>query len=283
MYESYYGLREKPFALVPDPAFMFPSRHHQFALMMLEYAVMNRASFSLLTGEVGSGKTMLIRRLLARLGDDIKVGLISNTNRHFGKLLQWVCLAFGLEFRDKDAADLYQTFVDFLVQQYAAGRRVLLIVDEAQNLDALLLEELRVLSNVNADQHLVLQTILVGQPELRDALRRADLSQFAQRISTDYHLPTLTMQETRLYVRHRLSVAGGNPDLIETDAIDLAWSRGGGVPRLVNQLCDTALVYGFAEQRERIDLAMMAQVVEDRTAGGIFPSVGCVLTMPATL
>jgi type II secretory pathway predicted ATPase ExeA len=274
MYESYYGLREKPFALAPDPAFLFPSRHHQFALMMLEYAIVNRAGFSLLTGEVGSGKTTLIRQLLARLKDDIRVGLISNTNRQFGKLLQWICLAYGLEYRNKDDADLYQTFVDFLVEEYAAGHRVLLIVDEAQNLDVMMLEELRVLSNVNADKHLVLQTILVGQPELRETLRRTDLRQFAQRIGTDYHLPTLTMQDTRLYVRHRLRIAGGDPELFETEAVDLAWTRSGGVPRLVNQLCDTALVYGFADQRSRIDLAMMAQVVEDRTAGGIFPMFG---------
>jgi general secretion pathway protein A len=271
MYESYYGLREKPFGLVPDPAFLYPSRHHQFALMMLEYAVLNRASFSLLTGEVGSGKTILIRQLLTRLGPDIRAGLISNTNRHFGKLLQWVCLAFGLEFRGQDDAGLYQTFVDFLIEQYAAGKRVVLIVDEAQNLDPAMLEELRVLSNVNADQHLVLQTILVGQPELRETMRRRDLRQFAQRISTDYHLPTLTMQEARLYVRHRLSVAGGNPELIDSDAVDLAWSRSGGIPRLVNQLCDTALVYGFADQRQRVDLATMEQVVQDRTSGGMFP------------
>jgi general secretion pathway protein A len=124
---------------------------------------------------------------------------------------------------------------------------------------------------VNADQHLVLQTILVGQPELREVLRRRDLRQFAQRISTDYHLPTLTMQETKLYVRHRLSVAGGNPELIDSDAVDLAWSRSGGIPRLVNQLCDTALVYGFADQRQRVDLATMEQVVQDRTSGGLFP------------
>lgn len=272
MYESYYGLREKPFGLVPDPAFLFPSRHHQFALMMLEYAVLNRASFALLTGEVGSGKTMLIRQLLRRMGDDVRAGLISNTNRHFGKLLQWVCQAFDLEISGRDDAELYQAFVDFLIQQYREGRRVVLIVDEAQNLDPSMLEELRVLSNVNADQHLVLQTILVGQPELREALRRRDLRQFAQRISTDYHLPTLSMQETRLYVRHRLSTAGGDPELIEMDAVDLAWTRSGGIPRLVNQLCDTALVYGFADQRQRVDLATMQQVVEDRMSGGLFPT-----------
>jgi type II secretory pathway predicted ATPase ExeA len=248
--------------------------------MMLEYAVMNRAAFSLLTGEVGSGKTTLIRQLLARLRDDVRVGLISNTNRHFGKLLQWVCLAYELPYKGKDDAELYESFVDFLVAQYAAGRRVLLIVDEAQNLDPMMLEELRVLSNVNADKHLVLQTILVGQPELRDTLRRGDLRQFAQRIGTDYHLPTLTMQDARLYVQHRLTVAGGDPQIIETDAIDLVWSRSGGIPRLVNQLCDTALVYGFADQRPRIDLELMAQVVADRTAGGVFPTLG--VAAPAT-
>jgi type II secretory pathway predicted ATPase ExeA len=274
MYESYYGLREKPFALAPDPAFLYPSRHHQFALMMLEYSIMNRAAFSLLTGEVGSGKTTLIRQLLGRLKNDVRIGLISNTNRHFGKLLQWVCLAYELPYRGKDDAELYESFVDFLVAEYAAGRRVLLIVDEAQNLDPTMLEELRVLSNVNADKHLVLQTILVGQPELRETLRRSDLRQFAQRIGTDYHLPTLTMQDARLYVRHRLAVAGGDPELIEVEAIDLVWSRSGGVPRLVNQLCDTALVYGYADQRRRIDVELMAQVVTDRTAGGVFPSLG---------
>jgi len=274
MYESYYGLREKPFALAPDPGFLYPSRHHQFALMMLEYAIMNRAGFSMLTGEVGSGKTTLIRHLLGRVTDDIRVGMISNTNRKFGKLLQWICLAYGLAYRDKDDAALYETFVDFLVQEYAAGRRVLLVVDEAQNLDPEMLEELRVLSNVNADKHLVLQTILVGQPELRDTLRRTDLRQLAQRIGTDYHLPALTMQDARLYVRHRLSVAGGDPELIDTEAVDLVWTRSGGVPRLVNQLCDTALVYGFADQRSRIDLELMSQVVADRTAGGIFPTIG---------
>jgi type II secretory pathway predicted ATPase ExeA len=271
MYESFFGLREKPFALTPDPAFLYPSRHHQFASMMLEYAVVNRASFSLLTGEVGSGKTMLIRRLLTRIDQDIRVGLMSNTHPGFGSLLQWICLAFELDYRGREDAELYGTFVDFLVQQYAARRRVLLIVDEAQNLDPQLLEQLRVLSNVNADKHLVLQMILVGQPELRATLRRPEMRQFAQRISTDYHLPTLSMQETRLYVRHRVTVAGGPAELIDSDAIDLVWTRSGGVPRLINQLCDTALVYGFAEQQQRIDLTLMGQVIDDRAESGLLP------------
>jgi general secretion pathway protein A len=283
MYESHYQLRAKPFSLAPDPGFLYPSRHHQFAAMMLEYGIMNQAGFFLLTGEVGSGKTLLIRQLLGRIGADTKVGLISNTNRNMGRLLQWVSMAFDLPYRGKDDAELYEQFADFLIAEYAAGRRALLIVDEAQNLDALMLEELRVLSNVNADQHLVLQTLLVGQPELRTTLQRRDLRQFAQRIGVDYHLPALTVEESRDYVRHRLRIAGGDPDLIDSDAIALAYRHSGGVPRLINQLCDLALVYGFAEQRPRIDGEIMSQVIADRSRGGLFvpptrdelrPSVG---------
>src|SRR5262249_10464288 len=160
----------------------------------------NQAGFFLLTGEVGSGKTLLIRKLLLQLGGDTTVGLIANTNKHFGRLMQWVSLAFGLPYKEKGDTELYEQFSDFLIAEYAAGRRVLLIVDEAQNLDLLMLEELRVLSNLNADKNLVLQTLLVGQPELRETLARRDLRQFAQRISIDYHLPALSPQETHDYV-----------------------------------------------------------------------------------
>jgi type II secretory pathway predicted ATPase ExeA len=270
MYEAFYRFREKPFSLTPNPEFLFPSRHHQFAAMMLEYGIVNQAGFFLLTGEVGSGKTLLIRQLLSRIGADTTVGLISNTNRSLGRLLQWVSMAFELPYRGKDDAELYEQFAEFLIAEYAAGRRVLLIVDEAQNLDLLMLEELRVLSNVNADQHLVLQTLLVGQPELRKTLQRRDLRQFAQRIAVDYHLPALTVSETGEYVRHRLRVAGGDPNLIDDEAIALAYERSGGVPRLINQLCDLALVYGFAEQLVRIDVEIMAQVIADRSSGGLF-------------
>jgi general secretion pathway protein A len=272
MYETYYRLREKPFSLTPNPEFLYPSRHHQFAAMMLEYGIVNQAGFFLLTGEVGSGKTLLIRQLLGRIGAETTVGLISNTNRNLGRLLQWVSMAFELPYRGKDDAELYEQFADFLIAEYAAGRRVLLIVDEAQNLDTLMLEELRVLSNVNADQHLILQTLLVGQPELRTTLQRCELRQFAQRIGVDYHLPSLTIEETRNYVQHRLRVAGGAPELIDNEAIDLAYRHTDGVPRLINQLCDLALVYGFAEQISRIDVETMAQVIADRSKGGLFSS-----------
>jgi general secretion pathway protein A len=272
MYESFYGLRERPFALTPDPAFLCLTRQHAMALTLLEYGLASHAGFCLVTGNVGSGKTTLIRHWLNRLdAADTVVGLITNTNRGFGKLLQWVCLAFGLEHRGLDDAALYETFVDFLVRQYALGKRVTLIVDEAQNLDAPQLEELRVLSNINADKHLVLQTFLVGQPELRETLRRPELRQFAQRISVEYHIGGLSIAEAHHYVRHRLQVAGGRVDLIQDDAVDVAHLGSAGVPRLINQLCDSALVYGFSDQLPQVGVETMLQVIRDRQRGGLWP------------
>lgn len=273
MYEHFYGLREKPFALAPDTAFLFLGRHHRHALTMLEYALLHGAGFAVVTGEIGSGKTTLIRHLLKSANDGLAVALITNTHRAFGALLPWVAHALGLEPGSRSGAELYEAFVDHLVRTYSAGKRSVLIVDEAQNLGPKTLEELRVLSNVNAEKHLLLQTILVGQPELRETLRRSDMLQFAQRIAIDYHLGALRSDETHAYVRHRLVVAGGSAELISNDAVDLVYARTGGVPRLINILCDTALVYGFAEQKARIDAELMAQVVEDRLAGGLLPLV----------
>ena len=271
MYEDFYKLQRLPFALTPDPAFLYRSRHHNFALAMLRYGVMSRAGFCLLTGEVGSGKTLMVRQLLDNLGAEVTVGLINSLTRESGRLLQWVNLAFELEHESRDDATLYQLFVGFLLREYAAGRRVVLIVDEAQNLSEAMLEQLRVLSNVNAGKHVVLQTFLVGQPELLDTLRQPQLRQFAQRINIDFHLQPLDSQETVAYVRHRLRIAGGSPDLFTVGAIVLVHEASGGVPRLVNQLCDTALVYGFAEQQAGIDSDLMRQVIDARLAGGVFP------------
>jgi type II secretory pathway predicted ATPase ExeA len=270
MYESHFRLREKPFSLTPDPAYLYLSRQHKFGAAALEYGLITHAGFSLLTGEVGSGKTLLIRKLLANLGPEFRVGLISNTSRDFGGLLQWVCLSFDLDYHQKTVAELYELFVTFLASTYGSGSRVLLIVDEAQNLSASQLEELRVLSNVNADKNMVLQTVLVGQPELRETLRQPRLRQLAQRISSNYHLPALSQPDARLYVQHRLQVAGGAPDLIRGDAVDLAWQYGGGIPRLINQLCDLGLVFAYGDNLNFVDLATMQAVVDDRIAGGLW-------------
>lgn len=272
MYEAHYGFREKPFSLLPDPSFLYLSRKHRMALAMLEYGLANQAGFTVVSGGIGTGKTTLIRHLLNNLEQDITVGLISNTHRSFGELLQWILLAFNLDYRDKGKVELYQAFVDFMIQEYARNRRTVLIVDEAQNMAPETLEELRMLSNVNADKDQVLQVVLVGQEELRDTLRRPDLVQFAQRITVDYHLTPLTAEETRDLIRHRLEAAGGDPELFTEEAAAIAHRFSGGVPRLVNLLCDTALVYGYAEQLERIDADLMQEVVREKQAGGLFPA-----------
>ncbi len=270
MYESFYGFREKPFSLLPDAGFLYLGSKHRMALTLLEYGLMNQAGFTVVSGDIGTGKTTLIRHLLDQMDDSVRVGLIANTHSTFGDLLQWISLAFELPFQGKTKVEMYQAFVDFVIDAYAAGQRTVLIVDEAQNMSAETLEELRMLSNINADKHQVLQVILVGQRELRDTLRRPDLVQFAQRIAVDYHLEPLTREETTGYIAHRCRVAGGRAELFDAGACDAVHDFTGGVPRLINLLCDTALVYGYAEQRETIDAGLIREVGHDKEQGGLF-------------
>ena len=271
MYRRFYGLREKPFALRPDARFVYLAKHHMRALLLMEYGLLNEASFLLITGEIGSGKTTLIRCLLDRLDKSLVVGLVSHTSRGSGRLLQWVCLAFGLDVKGKEDVELYDDLVHFLIDVYAQGKRAVLIVDEAQNLGSGRLEDLRLLSNLNSDQDFLLQMVIVGQPELRDLMRTPQLRQLAQRVGADYHIGALSAEETARYIMHRLRVAGGRPDLFTPEAMALAHSCSRGIPRLINQLCDTALVYGYSDPRPNIDVALMEEVVRDRLSGGIFP------------
>ncbi|MEJ0087418.1 MAG: AAA family ATPase [Pseudomonadota bacterium] len=269
MYETFFGLREKPFALAPDPEFLFLGRHHRRAMILLDYTLSSGTGFALVTGRVGCGKTTVIRSVLARASQEFTVGLISNTHSGFGNLLPWVARAIGMKDIAPSESELYEKFVDFLIAEYAAGRRVVLVIDEAQNLGAAGLEQLRVLSNVNTGKDLLLQTILIGQPELRATLAQPQLRQFAQRIAIEYHMEALSREETHAYVRHRLGVAGGNPALFAAEAVELVHARTGGVPRLINQVCDTALVYAFGEQRSPVDAGIVADVLDDRSAGGL--------------
>jgi general secretion pathway protein A len=271
MYESFYGFRSKPFSLLPDPEFLYPSKKHRMALTLLEYGLMNQASFSVITGDIGTGKTTLIRQLLNQMERDTVVGLITNTHQSFGELLQWILLAFNLECPSKDKVDMYKTFMDFLIKQYAANKRVILIVDEAQNMSHQALEELRMLSNVNSEKDQILQVILVGQPGLRDNLRDPRLEQFAQRITVDYNLEPLGADDTREYIHHRLRVAGGSHEIFDDEACDVMFRYSGGTPRLINLLCDTALVYGYAEQTLRIGRQLAEDVVRDKQLGRIVP------------
>jgi type II secretory pathway predicted ATPase ExeA len=275
MYKSFYGFKEKPFSLLPDPAFLFYSVKHRRALAMLRYGLMNQAGFTVITGEIGSGKTTLIRQLLNEIESDqgATVGIVSNTHRTFGELLEWVLLAFKLEYRGKKKVELYQTLAEFIAREYSQERRTVLIIDEAQNLDAEALEELRMLSNINANKDQLLQLILVGQPSLREILRLPELHQFAQRIAVAFNLKTLSLEETWQYIRHRLEVAGGDPNLFDTKACAAVYYYTQGTPRLVNVLCDTALVYGYGEQKQRIDVDIICEVVREKVKEGILPVI----------
>jgi type II secretory pathway predicted ATPase ExeA len=272
MYKDYYRLKQKPFTLLPNPEFMFMSKQHSLALSVMDFGLLEEAGFIVVTGDVGAGKTTLVRHLL-NMSDENKVtiGLVSNTLRSFGELMQWILLAYGLEYQNKSNVELYQTFVEFLVSEYAKGKRVVLIIDEAQNMDVTTLEELRVLSNINADRDQILQTILVGQPQLRKTLKDESLEQFAQRIVADYHLERLGKIDIIEYVKYRLRVAGGSPDIFDDHALNYIVYYSKGVPRLINLLCDMSLIYGFVQQKLKIDSEIVAEVVRDKLKGGLSP------------
>lgn len=271
MYKTFYGFQEKPFSLTPDPAFLYLSKQHEMALTMLNYGLQSEAGISVITGEVGSGKTTLIREMLKTISADYDVGLISNAHSAFGDLLQWVLMAFNISTEAKDKASRYQVLVDFLIKNYAENKKTILIIDEAQNMDVETLEELRLLSNINADKHLVLQLVLIGQPELLEMMQRHELRQLAQRVSVDYKLKALGYKETIAYIKHRLVIAGGKETLFNKYAIAAVYYHSGGVPRLINTLCDFALVFGFSESLSNINLEIMLDVIKGKQYGGIFP------------
>jgi type II secretory pathway predicted ATPase ExeA len=275
VYEKFYRLLGNPFALTPDPAYFFLGRQHQRALTLLEYSLHQGTCFALISGEIGSGKTTVVNFLLRRVQRGLRVGLMTNTHPGIGTLLPWVMQSLGVATPrgNTTASDLYAAFAQFLERERRARRRAVLIIDEAQNLTADALEELRVLSNLNAGDALVLQTILVGQPEVRATLRSPGMRQFAQRIAVDCHIAPLTHEETHQYIAHRLGVAGGSPGIINFEACQRVHASTGGVPRLINQVCDTALVYGFAEQRNPVDAEIIELVLRDRGEGGLLPLI----------
>jgi len=269
MYEAYYGLREKPFSILPDPELIYWGPNHRLAYSMLEFGVMNSAGFTVITGEIGSGKTTLVRRLLRKLNPNINVGLISNTPHGRKELLQWVMMSLNQPFDDK-YSQLFFRFQEYLRDQHSQNRRTLLIVDEAQNLQPDAIEALRMLSNINADKEQFLQLILVGQPQLKKLLSSPALVQFAQRISADYHLKSLTSGEVTRYIDYRLHAVGARDPLFSNEACASIAEASAGIPRTINILCDTALVYGFASQQKLITKKLVDLVIEDKQNFRIF-------------
>ena len=274
MYESFYGLKEKPFNLLPDPEYLFMSQGHENTYTHLEYAIAENKGFVVITGEIGSGKTTLINFLLERIGEDIDIGLINNTYVRPTQLIKMICKEYELEVEGMDKTEMIELFRGFLMRQFAERKRVVLIIDEAQNLSAETMEEIRMLSNLEAEKHHLLQMILVGQPELKHKLQRKELCQLAQRVTVSCHLDGLNKEEVNKYIRHRLKVAGaGGVDIFDTGAIAAIAGYSHGIPRIINILCDTALVYGYADELKAIDKKAIEHVIRAREAGGIFSGI----------
>lgn len=268
MYTKFFGLTKKPFSLIPDPNFLFLSSKHKKAFITLQYGLVSQAGFTVITGDIGSGKTTLVRSLLQKIEDQCEVGLITNTHSAFGDLLTWILAAFKIESTATNKAERYQAFVNFITEKSESNKRVILIVDEAQNMDIQTLEELRLLSNINAHQQVMLQLVLVGQPELVDKLNKPELLQFSQRISIEYHLKPLDFKETELYIHHRLKIAGSSERIFLPSACAALYYYTNGVPRLINNLGDLGLVFAFAGDNKTVNWETIVDVVHERNTGG---------------
>lgn len=271
MYETFYQLKTKPFALLPDPEFLYLGTKHKMALSLLEYGLTNGSALIVIAGEPGTGKTTLLNRLLDETRHPWTVGVLSNTHVGIGGLLPWIAASFELSIAGKSDVEAFHEFAGFLERERTAGRRVLLMVDEAQNIGAAMLEELRLLSNLNDGRRRSLQILLSGQLGLRDLLKGPGMEQFAQRIGVEYTLDALSEDETNAYIAHRLEVAGRRPPLFTTLAGRSVFRLTGGTPRLINQLCDHALVYGFAAQAATITAHIVLETAAARDRHGVFP------------
>jgi type II secretory pathway predicted ATPase ExeA len=264
LYTQFFGFTERPFTLLPDPDFMYWSDSHKRAYTVLEYGLATRSPLTVVTGEIGAGKTTLIQQLLATLDDDITIGLISNAQGGRGDLLRWVLYALGVNAsNDDDYISMFKKFQDFVINEYAEGRHVVLVIDEAQNLSVEALEELRMFTNINSNKDELLQLILVGQPELRDIVSSPSLAQFAQRITATYHLSPLDFKQTKAYIQHRLQHVGGTGTEFSVYAIKSIFEESKGVPRVINKLCDLALVYAASSENPVVGIEVMRELVAD--------------------
>jgi len=269
MYREFFNLKEKPFSLNPDPEFLYLSKNHIRAQTMLEYGFHSQAGFTVITGDIGAGKTTLVNYLLAKEGEDVVIGVINNTHSSFGNLMSWILDAFDLDEPSPESAKKLRKFTEFVMEQYSDGKRVLLVIDEAQNLSEEILEELRLISNINITNDVFLQLILIGQPELIEKLNDPKLTQFAQRIGVDFNLRPMDYVDTGKYIFHRLKVAGSHKSIFTSDAVAAVFCFSEGVPRRINTLCDMALVYAYADESKTINAKLILDVIKDRNLSAV--------------
>jgi putative secretion ATPase (PEP-CTERM system associated) len=249
-YLEHFKFERPPFGLSPDPNFVYWSKQHSRAKAYMESTIWLSDGFVVITGEIGSGKTTLLQSFLSELGDDVVFAVVSQTQLNATQFLQAILTEFGFKPFDKKKVELLDMLNMFLIEQYTAGKKVILIIDEAQNLSEKVLEEVRLLSGIETSQEKVLRIILAGQPELRDTLDSPGLKQLVQRVRLRFHLGALDQNDMREYITHRLKVAGREKqDLFTEDAFPLIYRYSGGVPRLINTICDSALLVAFADEK----------------------------------
>ncbi len=254
MYIDYFGLKDFPFRITPDTDYLYMSPAHSRAKAYMEYAIFNREGFVVITGEIGSGKTTLIKKLLTEIDENIIVAKIFQTQLDEVEILQAILVEFGLNPFSAKKVELLNMINQFLVNSYLDGKQVLLIIDDAQNLSKRVLEEITMLSSVETQKEKILHVILVGQPELNQKLEAPDMEQLLQRVSLRYHVRALTLDETKEYIRHRLKVAGIKEELFSEEIYPKIYEYSGGIPRLINTLCDTGLTCAFADNKFVVDV-----------------------------
>jgi general secretion pathway protein A len=273
MYERHFQLRERPFALSPDPEYLYPSKVHQEALSYLRYGIEGHAGFVVITGEIGSGKTTMLQALLGGLDRNTTVARIMNTMLDPRELLDAIMIDFGIDPTGMSKPVLLHKLAEFLVQQRQAGRLTILVIDEAQNLTLPALEEIRMLSNLETEKSKLIQIIMIGQPELREKLGLPQLEQLRQRITVSYHLQPLDADETAKYINHRLKRAAIGPALeFPADVTALIHRRSRGVPRIINVIADATLLFAYGVDRRDIDVTIASEALAELDATGVLAS-----------
>ncbi len=265
MYLDYYGFKEKPFTITPNPRFIYLSKNHKEVFAHLLYGVQHHAGFIEVTGEVGTGKTTVLRTLLNQLDEEnYQVALILNPCLSSFELLRTICREYGADGEETSIADLLDNLNRFLLEQHRQGRTVVLVIDEAQNLDPQVLEQIRLLSNLETETDKLIQIVLVGQPELGILLERPELRQLSQRVTVRYHLKPMDFQDTAAYIRHRLEIAGFPRAAVFTEgALKKIFAISGGNPRVINIICDRALLIGYTEGRRELSVAMIRTAIDE--------------------